>query len=81
MRRVDFTLVQQTDGHPHYVHQSNDVKLEIYFGEPPLAPRGIYMLMRAGGSEEVFRFLIRRMDHFDAHELAAVADNFLLSIE
>ena len=75
---ANFTLEQRTGEQPHYVHKGKDPKIEIYYGEPPLAPRGIYVLLSVTGSDKVFRVLVRQLDHFDAIALAAVADNFHL---
>jgi hypothetical protein len=75
---INFKLEQNPGEETRYVYRDSGVEVVIYFGRPPLKPRGVWVYAHIAGN--VIIFLVRPMDHFDATELAAVAENFQLEI-
>jgi hypothetical protein len=78
---INFKPEQKPGEQLRYIYRGKDAEVVIYYGEPPLKPRGIYVWLRVPELGRVIIVFVRPLDHFDADALAAVADNFQLNTE
>lgn len=78
--KFTFKLELKPGENPCYVHREDGTEVVIYYGNPPLKQRGIWVSARVPGVAAVFLALLRRLEQFDEAALAAAANDFDLDI-